>query len=715
MNDPETKIYIMNDKNKVDVLSRKTQMTTSAVPLTMPSRSPSIAIAGYDYKVPKVRETRGDFMNEKQHRRQNRHRCDSNKRALFLLATTAAAAATLCLSSTSSLNIFVESFSFNPFRRSLGWRGKSSTRSGGRIVSSAFSSSAEEDIEDMNKSLQNSIKKNINYDSNSNGKGKKNSTPSLDDWKIESDGRITGRSMNHPLVPDGEIVTTACLDPSCLEGGVTAGDVISTVKGTKYELLKTPPVGSSYFPSPSKDQVFNEDVFSYTTTLPYDQQLAFLEELTESIKKIQGATAGTSTSSSTDASAVTPAVATSPAASTVAPVVATSAAASTVPLVVATSVAASSIAPLVATSTSSASTSDLPRAQKSNEDLSAEVDGSNGEKQQQPEQPTQDETQMRREISEEPPKRPTYSIGNIEQQQEQNQSKEKSSLTSNIRDKGNNALGGVATLTAATTAAAAVTLGVQAGLGTEVLDGAKQQLDAQVPPQAKELIASVNSQVQKQSKVVLPYLEEQIRIAEAKLEEAQLEEKAKNTWNEVANYLSEQETTKRGTRATTTVASTEFNEAISTQNSLKQVISNEAMAAVTIPGANSVASNSISEATTAAKSVADIGTATAAIGESAVTATIATASVPQLLAEEQTAQKAEQAKAIEKAEAKAEALRVQEAEKAEALRLQEAEKAEALRVQEAEKAAAEAKAEALRVQEAEKAEAEAKAEALRVQ
>eukprot|EP00537_Pseudo-nitzschia_pungens_P006234 CAMPEP_0172377358 /NCGR_PEP_ID=MMETSP1060-20121228/68863_1 /TAXON_ID=37318 /ORGANISM="Pseudo-nitzschia pungens, Strain cf. cingulata" /LENGTH=1413 /DNA_ID=CAMNT_0013105041 /DNA_START=114 /DNA_END=4352 /DNA_ORIENTATION=- len=703
MKDPGIEAEVSDDNNSILIApgrthNMKTPDNTQAATSSLSSNS----VASNDFEELTSMQTTASFTNAKQLRHKSRRRNESNKRAFFFLATTAAAAATICLPSSPSMNVFVDSFSFNPFSRRIGWRRKSSTDSDGRIVSVASSPSAEEDVQNMNRSFQK------NMQTNSNNNSDNNATPSLVDWKVESDGRITGRSINHPLIPDGELVTTASLDPSSLASGVKAGDVVSTIKGTRYELLKPPPVGSSYFAasanSGNKEQVLKEDIFSYNK-LPYDQQLAFLEELTDMVKTVQ-----------TEPGVATPA-SLSTIASTVAPVASAQASALNAPPPVVAPVTASNVAPVATTSTPMASTP-IPQAQQVKADLSSVADNINQGNQQQSVQPMNDVT----------PKRPTFSIRNAQQQQD-----EKSSNSND--NSNNNVLGGVATFAAATTAAAAVTLGGQAGVGTEAFDGAKRQVEAQIPV-AKEFISSVNTQVQRQSKVVLPYLEEQIRIAEAKLEEAHLDQKAKKAWNDMADYLTDQDLARK---ERTTVASSQFNEAPTPQESLEQGIGEEAMGAATIPAA------------TKAKSVAGSGMLVSSIEEAAATAAVASASSPQSLAEELKALKAEQAKALERAraEARAEALQFQAAEKAkaearvealaaekaeaearaEALRIEATEKAEALRIQSeekakaearaealaAEKAEAEARAEALRIEAAEKAEAEARAEALRIE
>ena len=446
------------------------------------------------------------------HRRRNKA-----MRTLLVIGTVVF---TICISAPRSPSIFVDSFSFKLFHRSDGRRHKTLKETTTQILSA---SSAEEDIENMNNSFENSVKKSKYENSNNinnNSRNKNSNLPSLVDWKIDIDGnRITGRSVNHPFVPDGELITTACLDPSCMDGAIEAGNVVSTIQGTTYELLKPPPVGSSYFATTKEasTQVFKEDIFSYTTTgLPYDEQLAFLEELTNMVKIKQAAEAGTNAAVSE--SPLSPPVTNQSGASASSSVFATSSPA---------------MNPLQSTQ--------VPRGV---EETQAEIFSSI-------EQP--ELMQKNQQAPEQSPQRPTFSINKSLQNQDRKLSKGKSSPNSNkIDDNNGNLLGGVATVAAAAAAAAGVTLGGQTGLANDLLDEAKRQAEAQIPPQTKEVLASVNAQVEDTSRVVLPYLEEQIRIAEAKVEEARLEEKAKTAWNGVADYLNGQSGSTASKKAATT-------------------------------------------------------------------------------------------------------------------------------------------------------------------
>ncbi|OEU12957.1 hypothetical protein FRACYDRAFT_243227 [Fragilariopsis cylindrus CCMP1102] len=501
----------------------------------------------------------------------NKKKRKDKTKFLLAAATTAAAAAsitaTCCLSasmntltSSSSSNrniVAVDAFSFNPFQQRH-------SRQQHRTKNTVSISSSNEENQEITNS--NSV------------------SPSLVDWKLESNGKqITGRSANHPLIPDGELLTTACLDLNCFDSdsdnedinNLQAGDVITTIKGTKYELLKSSPESDFDFDTASSacqpGQVFKEDVFSYSTGLPYEDQLAFLDELTEMVKTLQAAEAGTTStpmSSSTDSDPQSQTNMSMPPESPVSPDYYEQQGSSS-RYKMYTSPAIDTVATVAVSSDKNRNNNNNNRGSDSDSDsgngMSPDSDRGNGMS---PDSDSDSGNGMSPDNNKfsssssssssagsgtaqqqglEESQRPTFSDDQLKQQQQQE------SLSTNNN---NRILGGAGVVNlAAATAVAAVSLGggtLLSGIGTDIMDEAKRQAEASLSPQAKELLASVTTKVQKESKVALPYLEEQIRIAEMKLEESRIEEKAKNVWNEIANSLNTPSSPRMETETTTT-------------------------------------------------------------------------------------------------------------------------------------------------------------------
>ena len=500
---------------------------------------------------------------------QNNKKKRKDKTKFLLAAATTAAAVTVtcCLStsmntltsssSSSSSNrniVAVDAFSFNPFQQR---HSRQQHRTKNTVSISSSSTSNEENQENTNSNSVN---------------------PSLVDWKLESNGKqITGRSANHPLIPDGELLTTACLDLNCFDSdsvnedinNLQAGDVITTIKGTKYELLKSSPESDFDFDTASSacqpGQVFKEDVFSYSTGLPYEDQLAFLDELTEMVKTLQAAEAGTTStpmSSSTDIDPQSQTNMSMPPESPVSPDYYEQQGSSS-RYKMYTSPAIDTVATVAVSPDKNRNNNNNNRGSDSDSGngMSPDSDSGNGMS------PDSDSgngmspdnnkfsssssssagsgTAQQQGLEES--QRPTFSDDQLKQQQQQ----ELLSTNNN-----NRILGGAGVVNlAAATAVAAVSLGggtLLSGIGTDIMDEAKRQAEASLSPQAKELLASVTTKVQKESKVALPYLEEQIRIAEMKLEESRIEEKAKNVWNEIAVSLNTPSSPRMETETTTT-------------------------------------------------------------------------------------------------------------------------------------------------------------------
>jgi hypothetical protein len=487
--------------------------------------------------------------------RNNKKKRKDKTKLLLAAATTAAAAVTVtcCLSASmntlvsSSSNrdiVAVDAFSFNPFQQRSS---RQQYRTKNTVSISSSSTSNEENHGNINSNSVN---------------------PSLVDWKLESNGKqITGRSVNHPLIPDGELLTTAYLDLdlNCLDSdsdnedisNLQAGDVITTIKGTKYELLKSSPESDSDFDTSSstnqQGRVFKEDVFSYSTGLPYEDQLAFLDELTDMVKTLQAAEVGTAStpmSSSTNSDPQSQTNMSMPPESPVSPDYYEQQGSSS-RYKMYTSPAIDTVASSPDNNRNNNNNNNNRGSDRGydmspdNNMMNGNNDDSNNNK-----FSTSAGSGTTQQQGMEESQRPTFPVDQLMQQQQQ----ESLSINNN-----NGILGGAGGVTlAAAAAVAAVSLGggtLLSGIGTDVMDEAKRQAEASLSPQAKELLASVTTEVQKQSKVVLPYLEEQIRIAEMKLEESRIEEKAKNAWNEVAESLNTPSSSRtEATTTTTTMA-----------------------------------------------------------------------------------------------------------------------------------------------------------------
>ena len=153
--------------------------------------------------------------------------------------------------------------------------------------------------------------------------------PTLTDWSLK-DNKIVGVVSNHPVVPDGELLTTAAVagkdivqmlkqqqqqHETKMQTGTSSKKkkkdeppvplTLTTVKGTQYKLVMTANGGTASFKNKNKKNIFNSNMqrntpskkhkqmgYYYSTSLPYDQQLAFLEELTASIKALQAQESG---------------------------------------------------------------------------------------------------------------------------------------------------------------------------------------------------------------------------------------------------------------------------------------------------------------------------------------------------------------------------------------------------------------------------------------
>jgi hypothetical protein len=120
--------------------------------------------------------------------------------------------------------------------------------------------------------------------------------PTLDDWTVDRrTGRITGIVYGHPVVPDGETLTTA---PCPKNGGTERkpDTIVSTTKGTRYRLLdpKQPRRGlfatttgavKSPRPKPPTTRPPNTG-FYYSTQLPFQEQIRFLEDLSRTVRTL---------------------------------------------------------------------------------------------------------------------------------------------------------------------------------------------------------------------------------------------------------------------------------------------------------------------------------------------------------------------------------------------------------------------------------------------
>jgi hypothetical protein len=138
--------------------------------------------------------------------------------------------------------------------------------------------------------------------------------PTLQDWQVSRDGKLIGTVSGHPLIPDGEVLTTApLLDPAkviALQKQQSKNNnnnnrrrrknnmkpvTVVTETGTQYRLL--PPSStqisssssSSFLPfssSSSSSSSLPISGLSFSTDLPYRIQLAYLEEQMESIQQL---------------------------------------------------------------------------------------------------------------------------------------------------------------------------------------------------------------------------------------------------------------------------------------------------------------------------------------------------------------------------------------------------------------------------------------------
>jgi hypothetical protein len=60
-------------------------------------------------------------------------------------------------------------------------------------------------------------------------------TPSLDNWKMMPEGKIRGVISGHPVIPDGDTITTSpLLDPEAVSGD----ELVQTNTGSQYKLLR---------------------------------------------------------------------------------------------------------------------------------------------------------------------------------------------------------------------------------------------------------------------------------------------------------------------------------------------------------------------------------------------------------------------------------------------------------------------------------------------
>ncbi|KAG7343477.1 hypothetical protein IV203_021422 [Nitzschia inconspicua] len=136
---------------------------------------------------------------------------------------------------------------------------------------------------------------------NKNNHDKGVDLPTLRDWQVSSDGKLIGTVRGHPIVPDGEVLTTApLLDPAKVialqkqqqskkrRNNNKEPTTIVTITGTQYQLLP-PSMGSfnAFLPSSrSQPSSFPPSGLSFSTDLPYRIQLAYLEEQMETIQQL---------------------------------------------------------------------------------------------------------------------------------------------------------------------------------------------------------------------------------------------------------------------------------------------------------------------------------------------------------------------------------------------------------------------------------------------
>ncbi|KAG7372643.1 hypothetical protein IV203_018786 [Nitzschia inconspicua] len=148
-------------------------------------------------------------------------------------------------------------------------------------------------------SFSNNNQNNNFLNKNNNDKGV--DLPTLRDWQVSSDGKLIGTVAGHPIVPDGEVLTTApLLDPAKVialqkqrqskkrRNNNMEPTTIVTITGTQYQLLP-PSMGSinPFLPSSrSQPSSFPPSGLSFSTDLPYRIQLAYLEEQLETIQQL---------------------------------------------------------------------------------------------------------------------------------------------------------------------------------------------------------------------------------------------------------------------------------------------------------------------------------------------------------------------------------------------------------------------------------------------
>ncbi len=76
----------------------------------------------------------------------------------------------------------------------------------------------------------------LNSNNKSGGAGGGGKVPIVDDWRILSDGKLTGKVRGHPVIPDGDTITTSPL--SNPDFANRQGVVVTTLSGSKYKLLQ---------------------------------------------------------------------------------------------------------------------------------------------------------------------------------------------------------------------------------------------------------------------------------------------------------------------------------------------------------------------------------------------------------------------------------------------------------------------------------------------
>ena len=121
--------------------------------------------------------------------------------------------------------------------------------------------------------------------------------PVLQDWSLDEQNRLTGTVTGHPVVPDGEIVTTAILNEGDVDVAIelqkndlskkNRNRLVPKEQSLKYTKLVSTFSGTKYFLLPLNIQV---DAIPFVATsrigsnLSYKQQLAYLEEQIETVR-----------------------------------------------------------------------------------------------------------------------------------------------------------------------------------------------------------------------------------------------------------------------------------------------------------------------------------------------------------------------------------------------------------------------------------------------